>query len=349
MCFAQQGFSIFVKSCGLKKILVIRFSSIGDIVLTTPVIRALKTQLKDCRVDFLTKESFRPVIEANPYLDNIFTIQKEINEIISLLKAVNYDHIVDLHKNFRSLGVRIKLRKPASSFPKVNFQKFLLVNLKINLLPGVHIVDRYFKAVKSLGVKNDGKGLDYFIPSGAEVGMQDLPLDFRDGYVAFVIGGKHNTKQLPAEQAVLLCNKTGLPVIMLGGPEDEDLGEVIAKNLAVPVLNACGKYTINQSASLVKNSRAVLTNDTGLMHVAAAFRKKIVSLWGNTVPDFGMYPYLPINPENNAIFGVSGLSCRPCSKLGYEVCPRGHFKCMRDQDINAISENLLQFWDEAGH
>ncbi len=347
MCFARRGFFIFVKTCGLNKILVIRFSSIGDIVLTTPVIRCLKAQLPDLQLHFLTKENFRQVVAENPHIDKIFTIREEISEVLPQLKAENYHHIVDLHKNFRSVGIRSKLTVAAASFPKVNFRKWLLVNFKINNMPPVHIVDRYFKAVEKLGVKNDGKGLDYFIPEKDEVSPDTLPEIFRTGYVALVIGGKHKTKQLPVDRTAQLCRKLHLPVVLLGGPEDRREAELIAEKAGAEILIACGKFNLNQSASLVRQARVVVTNDTGLMHIAAAFNKHIVSVWGNTVPEFGMYPYLPQHPERSRIFEVKGLSCRPCSKIGYEICPKGHFRCMRDQDIDAMALQVKSFWKKA--
>ncbi|MCK4639093.1 MAG: glycosyltransferase family 9 protein, partial [Bacteroidales bacterium] len=167
----------------MKKILIIRFSSIGDIVLTTPVIRCLKQQLKDSEIHFLTKEQFVPIVKANPYIDKVHFIKNDLKQILSQLKSENLDFIVDLHKNFRSVFVKLKLRKPSKTFNKLNIKKWLLVNFKINLLPEIHIVDRYFKAVKILGVKNDGKGLDYFIPENEKVNISELPSTHQNGFI----------------------------------------------------------------------------------------------------------------------------------------------------------------------
>jgi ADP-heptose:LPS heptosyltransferase len=192
-------------------------------------------------------------------------------------------------------------------------------------------VDRYFEAVKKLGVKNDGKGLDYFIPGEEEVDISDFAMAFHNGYVAFVIGAKHNTKALPEERIVELIRQSSSPVILMGGPEDQEKGERIVAALATNrVYNACGRYSINQSASIVHQANQVITHDTGLMHIAAAFQKNIISVWGNTVPEFGMYPYLPEGEGKSIIMEVKGLSCRPCSKIGYDKCPKGHFRCMNE-------------------
>jgi ADP-heptose:LPS heptosyltransferase len=324
----------------LKKILIIRFSSIGDIVLTTPVIRCLKQQLPGCDVHYLTKIQYKAILVSNPYIDKIYTIELNINEVINAMKAEKYDFIVDLHKNFRSLGIRNKLRVKAASFPKLNLQKWLLVQFKINKMPPVHIVERYFEAVKHLGVKNDLQGLDYFIPKKDEVNPKNLPENFHTGYIGFVIGGQHKTKQLPVEKSLEILQKIDRPVLILGGPEDHEQAEEIINLTEGTFYNACGKFNINQSASLVKQADAIITGDTGLMHIAAAFRKKIISVWGNTVPEFGMFPYMPGKESLSKIFEVKGLPCRPCSKIGFDKCPKGHFDCMNLIDTCALAGQL---------
>ncbi len=322
----------------MKKILVIRFSSIGDIVLTTPVIRCLKKQLENIEVHYLTKKQFLPVIQANPYIDRIYTIDDKIDEVIPELSKQNYDHIVDLHKNFRSKGVIMKLSRPSSSFSKINVKKWLAVNVKINRLPDVHIVDRYFQAVNGLGVKNDGEGLDYFIPADDEADLSALPETHRNGYIGWVIGGTYFTKIYPDDRIIEVCRKIKKPVVLLGGKVDVERGQRIAEAVGDSVFNACGKFSLNGSASLVKQADKIITNDTGLMHVAAAFRKETISLWGNTIPGFGMYPYMPGDEEKSTILEEKNLSCRPCSKLGYDKCPKKHFDCMRKIEVERIVE-----------
>jgi ADP-heptose:LPS heptosyltransferase len=326
----------FAKTEKLKKILVIRFSSIGDIILTTPVLRALKTQ-KNAELHFLTKEKYRTLLESNPYVDKIFSFGEKLEEVIPVLKKEKYDFVVDLHKNLRSLRVKRALKRPAASFPKANSEKWLMVQFKINRLPKEHIVDRYFYAVKALGVKNDGKGLDYFIPEEDYVDLKEYPLLHQKKYVAMAIGGQHFTKIFPAEKAAAVISRLAYPVVLLGGKEDNETGQRIKALCAQEkVLNACGKLNIHQSASLVRQSGLVISNDTGLMHIAAAFKKPIISIWGNTIPEFGMAPYEPKEEYKVVTAQVAGLKCRPCSKIGYDKCPKKHFRCMMDQDEEYI-------------
>jgi ADP-heptose:LPS heptosyltransferase len=329
----------------MPKILVIRFSSIGDIVLTTPVVRAIKQQVPGAEVHYCTKWGFRALVEPNPYLDKIFFLRDRLSPLIQELKAEQYDFIVDLHHNLRTRLIKARLGRPSRSFPKLNKEKWLMVNLKVNRLPDVHIVDRYLAAAAPLGVRNDGLGLDYFIPEQEEVAVQTLPPTHRQGYVAFAIGAQHYTKRLPPERLIALCEKINQPIILLGGQEDAATGDLICAHFArlrgasgegtgpgTVVYNACGRYNLHQSASLVRQARVVYCHDTGLMHIAAAFQKKIVSIWGNTIPAFGMYPYR----TNFTVVEHPHLKCRPCSKIGYKKCPLGHFKCMRELSFDRI-------------
>lgn len=317
----------------MKKILIVRFSSIGDIVLTSPVIRCVKQQT-GAEVHFLTKESFSGLAGNNPHIDKVITVRSKVSEVQDKLLAEKYDFVVDLHHNLRSWQVKRLLKIPSASFPKKNFEKWLLVNGHIDLMPKTHIVDRYFEAVKPLNVTNDGKGLDFFIPAQDEVDLSVLPASHRAGYVAFTAGAKFHTKRLPAEKMVSIVSRLNRPVVMLGGKEDFSHAEIVRAECGDIVYNACGKFNLNQSASLVRQSELVVAHDTGLMHIAAAFRKRIFSVWGNTVPAFGMTPYLP--GEGSKIIEVKDLYCRPCSKIGYDRCPLGHFRCMREIDVTAF-------------
>lgn len=322
------------------KILIIRFSSIGDIVLTSPVIRCLKQQVKNAQVHYLTKNSVASLVQNNPHVDQVFRIDKNVSEVLDSLKKEHYDHVIDLHHNLRSMQVKRALGKPSRSIDKLNIEKWLLVNFKINVLPQKHIVNRYFETVAHLGVKNDQKGMEFFIDAKDIVSISTLSPEFQNGYVAFVIGAKHNTKKLPTEKIISICKKLNRPVILVGGNEDVEEGEKITAQIPHS-FNACGKYNLQQSASLIKQAEKVITHDTGMMHIAAAFRKKIISVWGNTVPEFGMYPYMPGHEENlettgSKIVEVTGLPCRPCSKIGFDKCPQGHFKCMNEIDETAF-------------
>lgn len=319
----------------MPKILILRFSSIGDIVLTTPVVRAVKQQVPNAEVHYCTKSNFRAILEANPYIDKVHCLGDSLGALVEELKKEKFDYVLDLHRNLRTSIIKFRLGVKSKSFDKLNFEKWLMVNFKINKLPNVHIVDRYLDAGSKLGIKADEKRLDYFIPPADGVDLDVLPPEFKNGYAAFAIGAQHFTKRLPEEKIVELCRKISLPILLMGGKEDTERGNFIEDQLKKEgkvAYNSCGKFNLNQSASLVQQSKIVVSHDTGLMHIASAFGKEIYSIWGNTIPGFGMYPY----KTNYHVFENNSLSCRPCSKIGYQKCPKGHFKCMQEQVFTEI-------------
>ncbi|PIP53799.1 MAG: glycosyl transferase [Bacteroidetes bacterium CG23_combo_of_CG06-09_8_20_14_all_32_9] len=322
------------------KFLIIRFSSIGDIVLTTPVIRCLKQQVKETEIHFLTKPAFSSILLSNPYIDKVLTLKEKFSETISEIWNERYDYIIDLHNNIRTRRIKNRIGILSFSFYKLNIEKWLLVNFKINKLPDKHIVDRYLETVRSFDITNDNKGLDYFIPENDEIDLKKLPEFLHSGYVGFVIGAKHFTKKMPAQKISEIISKIPFPVILFGGKEDIPQAEqIISTCNNKNIFNSCGKFNLNQSASLVKQSKVIVSHDTGLMHIAAAFQKPVISLWGNTVPEFGMYPY--IKKELSEIIEIKHLKCRPCTKIGFNKCPKKHFRCMNDIDNNLVV-NLVE-------
>jgi ADP-heptose:LPS heptosyltransferase len=326
----------------VKKVLVIRFSSIGDIVLTTPVIRVLKERSEEeVEVHFLLKEPFAGILRNDPNVDVLHTWNKEEHgAVLSRLQEEQFDHVVDLQGSLRSLRVRRVLGRPSSTFPKLNMEKWLLVNLGWDRLPRKHVVDRYFEALRPLGLDNDGKGAEFHIPPEEEVDPSEHGVPYGVSFVVFSIGGAHATKRLPEERIIELCRRIELPVVLLGGKEDRAIGERVAREAGHDLIDRCGELSIPASASFIRQSRAVLTHDTGMMHIAAALERPVLSFWGNTVPAFGMYPYMPGREELSHIFQVNGLSCRPCSKLGHDRCPKGHFRCMWDIDLDRALATL---------
>jgi ADP-heptose:LPS heptosyltransferase len=326
------------------KFLVIRFSSIGDIVLTTPVVRCLKTQVVEAEVHYLTKAKYASLLEANPYIDKVHTLDNNFRELIQELAAEGFDYVIDLHRNLRTLRVKYALHRHSFTFNKMNMEKWLLVNFRLNWLPNVHIVDRYFESLKTFSVINDNKGLDFFIKKTDEVSVKNLIPDINSPYLLLVVGGGHFTKQIPTDKIVDIIHALNYPVILLGGSEDAvKAGEIEKMSLKKPV-NLSGKLSVAQTASLISQSTFILTPDTGMMHIAAAFKKRIFSVWGNTIPEFGMYPYMP--GPGSEIFEVRGIKCRPCSKIGFKKCPQGHFDCMNKQDYKALIAKINHALDQ---
>ena len=328
------------------KFLVIRFSSIGDIVLTTAAIRCLKLQVPNAEVHFLSKQAFKEVTEANPYIDKFFYLKNNLESLITELKQENYDYIIDLHKNFRTLKIRLALCCKHVAYKKETFAKFLLTKFGINTMSGRHITDRCLDTLIPFGVVNDGKGLDYFIPKKDFVPLTDLPAQHRFGFIAIVIGASYFTKKLPIQKLEQLCINIKYPIVLIGGREDAEIGNQVASVDAIKIYNACGKFSLNESADLIRQSKLVISHDTGFQYIACAFNKKVLAIWGGTSPKLDVEPYYGIHNSmppkimyHNYI--VPDLSCQPCSNYGTTTCPKKHFKCMMLQDVEAIATKAL--------
>jgi len=308
------------------KILVVRFSSMGDIIYTTPVVRCLKTQLPDAEIHFLTKPAFKYIYDNNPHLDKLLLLKPTLAETIEEIKAEKYDYLIDLHNNLRTSLIKLRTGIKSSAYKKQRIRKWLSLKFNLKLVPPVHLVERYMKAVRFLGVKNDGKPIDYYIKTEHDL-TKLLPASHQPGFVAFVIGATHFTKRMPNEKIISICSKIDSPIVLLGGNDVKDNGSIIANSIGSNIYNACGITSLDESVYLVSKAKRVLGFDTGLTHIAEAFERPIASIWGGTVPELlGVQPYMVKEAE---VIGIN-LPCRPCSKFGLEKCPLGHFKCMNN-------------------
>jgi len=306
------------------KILVVRFSSMGDIIYTTPVVRCLKMQLPDAEVHFLTKPAFKYIYDNNPHLDKLLLLKPTLAETIEEIKAEKYDYLIDLHSNLRTSMIKLRTGIKSSAYKKQRIRKWLSLKFNLKLVPPLHLVERYLKAVKFLGVKNDGKPIDYYIKDEHDL-TKLLPPSHQGDFVAFVIGATHFTKRMPNEKIISICRKIKSPIVLLGGNDVKENGNIIADAVGADIYNASGITSLDESVYLVSKAKRVLGFDTGLTHIAEAFDKPIGSIWGGTAPELlGVQPYMVKNAE---VIGIN-LPCRPCSKFGLEKCPLGHFKCM---------------------
>ncbi|TAE72119.1 MAG: glycosyltransferase family 9 protein [Bacteroidetes bacterium] len=324
------------------KILVIRFSAIGDIVWTTPAIRCLKQQIPNAVIHFCTKKIYQEVVENNPYIDTFhFLDEKGLHFLLKTLQNENFDFVIDLHNNQRTAYLKFRLGKKSYTYKKLRFRRWLFVKFKLkNVLPKNHIADRYLETLKPLGIVPDQKGLDFFIAPNKIIPLDYFPeLHQKEGFAVFVIGASYFTKRLPIQKMLALCKKITLPIVLIGGKEDQIMGDELINLFEKEtqtkdfIFNTCGKLSIAQSASVVQQSKVVFAHDTGMMHIAAAFQKKLYSIWGSTVPELGLFPY---KNENAILLENKNISCRPCSRMGKDACPKKHFKCMNDLDFSNV-------------
>lgn len=331
-----------------KHILILRFSSIGDIVLTTPILRAIKIKYPDCKISYMVKRNFKTIIEDHPLVDQIL-FYDDHKSASALLANQDFDWVVDLHKNLRTRRLKwtLKWKKYYSTFSKLNVLKWLQVRLKLKVLPkNKSIVERYFKALKPLGISYMPElALEYHVDEEWALKIEDIPFGHHAGYALAVIGGSKFTKRYPLENWKKVVELLPYPVIVIGGPEDMEMAEEITAASPKKVYNAIGKFNLQESALLTLDAKVVIANDTGFMHIAAAYQKPMVSLWGNTIPEFGMFPYYGSGSKvEHIMLEVHGLSCRPCSKIGYDACPKKHFKCMKDIAPERVVEVVKKLW-----
>ena len=311
----------------------------GDLIVTTPIYRVLHEQLA-AEVHLVTKPAFAPVVAHNPYLARLISYREGIG---AELAREGYDLVVDLHGSIRSHLLRGRLGVPTVGFRKRNLEKSLLPR-GIDWLGGEHLLDRYFYALRHLGVRDDGRGLDYAVQPAEAAAARAQTAAVGGDYVAVVLGATHFTKRMPAPLVAEAIRGLDRPVVLLGGADVTALAREVEALLAPParVLNLCARLPLRDSIAVLAAAAGVIAGDTGLMHVAAALRRPMVVVWGNTAPAIGMYPWYP-RAERRPWAGaeVLGLDCRPCSRIGYAACPRGHFRCMRDQRAAAIAGPLL--------
>ena len=322
------------------RLLFIRFSAIGDIVLASPALRCAKQQIPGVEIHFLTKRSMKAVSEANPYVDQFHYFDNDLSATIKELKACNFDYIIDLHKNLRTLRIRLALGVPYLSYNKLSVEKFLLTKFQVNRMADRHISMRSVDALAPLGVSYDGKGLDYFVPS--EV-IQ--PVFFPEGYVALVIGASYATKKLPLESLKVLCSQIPHPIVLVGGKEEVADGEALALLDPTRIVNTCGAYSLHESALIVSKARLVISHDTGMLYIACAFEKNVIAIWGATSPALQVEPFMPVDSKAQVFQSiVPDLPCQPCSNFGTKTCPKGHFACMKQQDLPEIARQVERMW-----
>lgn len=312
------------------RVLVIRLSSIGDILLTTPIVRALKATFQGAQIDFLTKPNFAPLLEGNPALTTIFATE-------NIEPKQPYDLVVDLQHSLTSRKYH-RLGEKAVCYQKENWKKFLLVNFKVNLYREYEsVVERYAKSLAPFGIRLDEKGCEVFL-NHEEMSFGKKHRTTGTPVLAVCFGARHFTKRFPPERFANALNrlleKNAIDIWLLGGKEDAPIADEILSNMRSKssVKNFSGRHNLRETAAMLAQADAVLSNDTGLMHLASAFQKSMVVLFGSSVKEFGFLPY----KSAFQLLEVEGLKCRPCSHIGRDSCPKSHFKCMRD-----ISEERL--------
>ena len=321
-----------------KKVLIIRLSSLGDILLTTPFIRAIKIQCPNIKIDMLIKAEYADVIKLNPYIDKKLFFKKDNkvnNDLITQLGNNGYDLIIDLQNNLRSKKITSKIKSNSVRFSKNSWNKFLLVKFKINkLIDASQIPVRYAQALP--GFQLDGKGVDLVTDKNPSDELKQ-----KENLIGFCPGAKHFTKRWPKEYFIKLGKKltqTGYTIVLFGGKIDKEICSLIAKEIPGSI-DLSNTDDILQTTADMKLCKAVVCNDSGLMHTASAVEIKVAAIFGSTVKEFGFTPY----NCSNLILENNSLTCRPCSHIGRNSCPKKHFECMQSIKPDFVFEKLISF------
>jgi lipopolysaccharide heptosyltransferase II len=328
-----------------EKVLIIRFSSIGDVILASPLVRVLRAGLPGAQIDFVVKAEYADLLLYNPHLSSVIQLRTRGKEELSLLrKAIRrtrYDLLLDIHNSLRSRFLR--LFSGASSVRVVRkraLSRFILVNLKRNLYRTVvPVPERYLETVKGVGITDDGQGLEVFVPpevrSSVAAMLDRYKLERYERVIGLAPTAKHFTKRWPGERFVEFGVRSAqllrAKLLIFGGREDQeycgDLAQMInAESATTAAESLAGRLSILESAVTMEACHVIVSNDTGMMHLAAAARRKVVAVFGSTVREFGFFPYR----TEHSVVETKDLPCRPCSHVGLDRCPEGHFRCMRD-------------------
>jgi heptosyltransferase-2 len=329
-----------LKTKSVNRILIIRLSSLGDVLLTTPVIRVLKKQYPQAMIDFLVRKEYSDAVKFNPNLNVVYALTRsqKYKLILNILRDNNYDFIIDLQNNLRSRLFIKSLNKPVYSYRKPTWDKYLLVRFKINRFQYIKpITQRYAESIPGLSL--DDLGLELYTPSNSE-----SPLTTTDNCVGICPGAKHFTKRWLPEYFIELGNEfhgRGYQILVFGGAEDKLLCELVSSQIQGSV-NLCNENELFITSTQMKKCNVIICNDSGLMHTAAAVGVPVVAIFGSSVQEFGFAPYgVP-----NLILENKSLSCRPCSHIGRSNCPKKHFKCMKEITPGTVIASAFKLMSE---
>lgn len=340
----------------ITKILVIRFSSLGDVILTTPLLRLLRNSFPASEIHYLTKKSYTELILSNPNVDKTITIGDELNFnglrlLTKQLSLNSYDCIIDLHNNLRTFYLKLFLRWKSDSFTfkKYSFRKLLLVKFKLNLMKDLQPINsRYIETIKSLKLlpriylgRNDILP-EIFTNDEAKKKIEELLFfSANTKLICIVPSSKHFTKTYPPDYFIELINKFNkekYSFVLIGKGDDKKNIREIKSKTDKNVYDFCDKLNAIELLEMMKRCWLVISGDTGPMHIAEAANVPLIMIAGSSVKEFGFYP----QSENSVVIENKTLDCRPCSHIGRNECPKGHFKCMKELTPESVYNLILK-------
>lgn len=318
-----------------RNVLVVRFNSIGDIVLTSPVISRLHAE--GYKVHYLTKKVFSELLENNPKVGQCWVLEDSLSKVIEELSDHSFKFVIDLHNNYRSKRVCKAISAPTYRLSKERIGMWLLTNFGIRNTSERHIVHRFLDVLSPLRLSSRSEKLEFYTESES---IEYLALP--EEYLAVAVGAAWSTKQIPtAKQIEIIEQSKWKNIVLLGGPDEKEMADEIVSGTSKKITNLVGDLSITQSGLVVKDASVLLTGDTGLMHIAAAVETPTVAVFGSTHPVLGYTPFT--DEKNYYIIQNESLGCRPCTKQGKSACPKGHFKCMLDLDFKDLVTKIDKY------
>lgn len=314
-----------------KKVLIIRFNSIGDVVLTTPVIEALAKN--GYEVHYLAKSAFSILLKPNPNVEKVWEFKGDLDSIISDLKNEEFDLVIDLHNNYRSSKVKRALKKESLTFKKPRIKYFLLTKLGINVKPEPHIVRRFLNVIRPIVGEVDHPKMSFYFESPSDTFTK---LILPSKFIVIAVGTAFQTKTIPIHKLVAFIQGLSKKVVLIGGDDDLNRSHTIQENCKAELMNLVGKLSISDSARLIEKSELLVSGDTGMMHIGAALNVPMLNIFGSTHPILGYTPFYGKDENKSVIVENNNLRCRPCTKQGQNKCPKGHFKCMNDISVDQM-------------
>jgi lipopolysaccharide heptosyltransferase II len=345
------------------KTLIIRFSSIGDIVLASPLLRVLRKKFPAAQIDFVTKKEYSGLVRNNPHVNCTFEFDAALglsglHHLKEKIRREQYDLILDIHGSLRSRYLRAAAgARDVMTINKRIAARTMLVKFKRNFYRNtVSVADRYIEPLRTFGIENDGKGLELFIPDEVMFGVSGklapLRLNRYEKVIGFCPSARHETKRWPHERFAaagsLLAREFDAKMLLFGSAEDKPICDPIAQSInsgsdQERAVNLCGVLDLLETAAAMEFCDIIVTNDSGLMHIATAMKKKIVAIFGSTVREFGFFPL----GRDAIVLERAGLPCRPCSHIGRNKCPESHFKCMNEIQVEDVVQSVAGFIETA--
>jgi lipopolysaccharide heptosyltransferase II len=345
----------------LNKTLIIRFSSIGDIVLTTLLLRVLRKKFPSDQIDFVTKREFAELVKFNQNLNLTYEFDSAggvagLRELKRRIREEKYNLVIDLHNSLRSRYLRLQSGAGETVvLDKRMVARAILVRLKKNLYTSATPVAlRYLEPLKPFGIEDDGKGLELNIPDeilfDVSGKMGRLQLARFERVIGLCPSAKHETKRWLAERFVELgvraAKELDAKIFVFGGEEDRErcnriAGEIGSAIGSERVTDWTGSLSLLETGATMEFCDCVVTNDSGLMHIAAAMKRPVVAIFGSTVQEFGFFPF----GTRSVVLQRPDVLCRPCSHIGLSSCPEGHFRCMKDTSVDDVFHSVRTMLD----